>query len=275
MCGCGPLRRARGVCHSCGADPFGERFERFWQKEGIDTSHVVRDPEAPTGLYFIARKYGRHGFTYYRRGSAASRMEPGFLRPDYIRGARLLHVTGISQAIGQGPRDTVAAAMDTARAAGVLVSYDPNLRPALWPLEPARGVIHKTAALASVIFPSMEDAQLLTGLDSPEAIVRFYLDLGPGLVVLKLGAEGVLAGCGDPAAPEFTRVAAFKVDAVDASGAGDAFCGAFLAEWLRGSALPECLRYGCGVAALTTTALGCAGAIPDQATLEQFFSTYL
>ncbi|MGE4299324.1 MAG: sugar kinase [Desulfovibrionaceae bacterium] len=259
-----------GYATRLGDDAFGKSFERLWRAEGIDMSHVERDPDAPTGLYFIARNHGRHDFTYYRAGSAASRMTPTFLRGKYLRGAKLLHVSGISQGIGAGPEETVAAAVAMARGAGVLVSYDPNLRLALWPLDRARSVIHATVPMADILFPSFDDARVLTGLDTPEAIVQAYLELGAGLVVLKLGADGALAASGPAHAPVLTRMPAPLVEAVDASGAGDAFCGAFVAAHLRGDGLAACLRYACAVAALTTTALGCAGAIPTRAALEAF-----
>ncbi|MCU0564096.1 MAG: PfkB family carbohydrate kinase, partial [Desulfobacterales bacterium] len=68
-----------GYLTRLGADEFGDSFVNLWRQEGIDTTHVARDPQAATGIYFISRKGRQHHFTYYRRGSAASRMTPDFL----------------------------------------------------------------------------------------------------------------------------------------------------------------------------------------------------
>ncbi len=263
-----------GYVTALGDDLFGERFLSLWEAEGIDTSQVRRNPEAPTGIYFISRKDKQHYFTYYRNTSAASRMTAAHLPRDYIRQGRVLHVSGISQAISLSACDAVFAAITTAREAGVSVSYDPNLRVKLWPLERARAIIHQTAAMADLMLPSYEDATALTGLDSPEAIAKYYLDLGPKIVVLKLGADGALLATrgenGDAGAMQ--RLDAFSVEPVDMTGAGDTFDGAFVVNWLRGMDLNDCVRFANAAGALTTTGLGAVTPIPRRAEVEKLLS---
>ena len=263
-----------GYVTALGDDLFGERFLSLWEAEGIDTSQVRRNPEAPTGIYFISRKDKQHYFTYYRNTSAASRMTAAHLPRDYIRQGRVLHVSGISQAISLSACDAVFAAITTAREAGVSVSYDPNLRVKLWPLERARAIIHQTAAMADLMLPSYEDAIALTGLDSPEAIAKYYLDLGPKIVVLKLGADGALLATrgenGDAVAMQ--RLDAFSVEPVDMTGAGDTFDGAFVVNWLRGMDLNDCVRFANAAGALTTTGLGAVTPIPRRAEVEKLLS---
>jgi len=168
-----------GYLTRLGDDEFGESFLRLWASEGIDTRLIVKDPDAYTAIYFISRDGKQHHFTYLRRDSAASRMTPAFLPRDYIAGARLLHASGISQGISVSACDTIFAALEIAKSAERLVSYDPNFRPKLWPLARARAVIHETCRQADLIFPSLEEARLLTGLQAPPAIADFYLSLGP------------------------------------------------------------------------------------------------
>lgn len=249
-----------GYLTRLGDDEFGESFLKLWQREGIDTSRVVRDPDAFTAAYFISRKGRQHYFTYFRRGSAASRMAPAFLPHDYIAGAGLLHVSGISQAISQSACDTVFAAIAVARAAGRLVSYDPNFRPKLWPLDRARAVIHETCRRADLIFPSLDDARQLTGLVSPEEIAGFYRGLGPKVVVIKLGAEGALLA----SANDLQTFPPYAVESIDMSGAGDTFDGAFAVCFLQGRPLDECMRFANAAAALTTTGLGCVSPVPRR-----------
>lgn len=243
-----------------GSDPFGDAFMRLWKREGLDTSLVERDPERPTGVYFISRSEGSHEFTYYRAGSAASFLHPTAIPLALVRRARLLHFTGVTQGISSSACDAAFAAMSAAREAGVHVSYDPNYRSLLWPLSRARGIIHETASRADLFFPSIDEARILTGLDNPEQVVKFYLGLGAKVVILKLGKEGALMGAGE----SLTKVAAPAVEAVDASGAGDAFAGAFAACYLEGRSLEDCARFAAVAAALSTLGLGCVGSIPRR-----------
>jgi 2-dehydro-3-deoxygluconokinase len=253
-----------GYLTRLGNDAFGESFLNLWKREGIDVSRIVKDPDAFTAAYFISRKGKQHHFTYFRKGSAASCMTPGFLPRDYIASARMLHVSGISQAISGSACDTIAAAIAMARAAGGLVSYDPNFRPGLWSLDRAREVIHDTCRQADLIFPSLDEARQLTGLAAPEDIAGFYLGMGPKVVVLKLGAEGALLAT----AESLHTFPANQVEAIDMSGAGDAFDGAFAARYLDGRPLDACVRFANAAAAITTTGLGCVTPVPRIEAIE-------
>ncbi len=255
-----------GYLTALGDDAFGDMFVDLWLQEGVDTSRVTRNGEAPTGLYFVTHGPAGHVFSYRRAGSAASLMKPADLPADYIAGARFLHVSGISQAISDSCCDSVLAAIEIARENGVKVSYDTNLRLKLWPLQRARAITHATIPLCDVIFPSLEDATVLTGLEDPDAIADFYLGLGVPLVVLKLGPQGALvAQPGDR-----RRIAGRKVETVDATGAGDTFDGAFLSMLVRGEPPLEAARYANAAAALSTCGYGAVAPIPTRETVLAF-----
>ena len=257
-----------GYLTRLGDDQFGESFIKLWRAEKIDTSRMVRDPDAFTAAYYISRKGKQHYFTYFRRDSAASRMTPSFLSRDYVTGARLLHVSGISQAISLSACDTVFTALAMAKSAGRLVSYDPNYRPTLWPIDRARAVIHETCRQADLIFPSLDDARQLTGLSAAEDIARFYLGLGPKVVVIKLGADGALLATADGLA----LFPSYKVDSIDTSGAGDTFDGAFAVAYLAGRPVMECTRFANAAAAITTTGLGCVTPVPRREAIEELMA---
>jgi len=157
----------------------------------------------------------------------------------------------ISQAISTSACDAAFRAMEIARAAGVRISYDTNLRLRLWPASRAAAVIHAAIAMADIALPSLEDATALTGLKNPYAICDFYLRLTP-LVVLKCGAEGAILATREAR----HRLPAHKVAAVDATGAGDCFAGNFLARLLAGDAPLDAARYANAAAALSTTGYG-------------------
>jgi 2-dehydro-3-deoxygluconokinase len=258
-----------GYLTALGDDAFGAMFIDLWKREGVDTRQVRLQPEAPTGIYFVTHGSAGHVFTYRRAGSAASRMTPDDLDAGYIASAKFLHVSGISQAISATACDTVFAAIDHARTSGVKVSFDTNLRLKLWPLARARAISNVTAGLADVIFPSLEDATVLTGLEAPDAVADFYLKLGVPLVVLKLGPDGVLVAT----AERRTRLTGHKVDTVDATGAGDTFDGAFLSRLVLGENPEAAARYANAAAALSTCGYGAVAPIPSQSQVLSFLDT--
>ncbi len=241
-----------------GDDEFGRRFRALWEAEGVDTRGVATDPQAHTAVYFVTHGPEGHVFGYLRAGSAASRMCPKNLPLDLVRSARFVHASGISTAISSSAGDAVFAAFEAARAAGAKISFDSNLRLKLWPLVRARAMIGAAAGMADYFFPSLEDARALSDRDDPEAILDWAHRLGAKHVFLKLGPDGVIAS--DGARRE--RIAGVKVDAVDATGAGDCFCGAALARLAAGDSFVEAARYANAAAALATTGFGAVAPLP-------------
>ncbi len=241
-----------------GADAFGREFLTLWKSEGVDVAGVGIDPEAPTGIYFVTHGPSGHEFSYLRAGSAASRMRPADLPSDLIRAAKVLHLSGISQAISAAACDTCFAAMETARASGVKVSYDTNLRLKLWPLPRARAIIRASLALADWALPSLEDAALLFGREEPDAILDACHADGAPLVVLRCGAKGCVVSDGR----KRERIAGHRVNAIDATGAGDCFDGAFAARLVAGDDPFIAARYANAAAALATTGYGAVAPLP-------------
>ena len=247
-----------GYVTRLGGDTFGRLFLDLWAAEGIDTRGVATDADAPTGVYFVAHGKDGHEFSYLRAGSAASRIRPDTLPVEVIRGTRLLHVSGISQAISATACDTVFAAIDEARASGALVTYDPNLRLKLWPLPRARATILATLARCSWCLPSMDDASVLfDGSDAATVIAACHSAGAPGVVV-KLGAEGCIVSDGR----RREHVPAHRVTPVDATGAGDCFDGAFATRLLAGDDPFTAAAYANVAAALATTGYGAVAPLP-------------
>ena len=247
-----------------GDDLFATELRALMQREAIDTAAVRADQDAPTGLYFVTHGPSGHVFTYRRAGSAASRMLPADLDPALIASARFLHASGISQAISETAAETVAAAISMARKAGVGVSFDTNFRSRLWTAEKARPVIEAAAAQADILKTSAEDAAALFGLTAPPDVARHLLGLGAKAVIITLGREGVAVAT----AAGLELIAGRRVAAVDATGAGDAFTGALLAELSRGVPLARAARFANAAAALSTLGYGAIAPLPRRAAVE-------
>ncbi|KQX05169.1 MULTISPECIES: sugar kinase [unclassified Leifsonia] len=224
-----------------GDDGLGRRVVRELRAEGVTVVAPV-DPTAATGLLIKeSPSAGRTAVTYYRAGSAGSRLRPDDLDVVDIAGFALVHVTGITPALSQSARASIEAAIDRAADVGVPVSFDVNHRSALWtdvPGERSAGEVYRTLAeRADIVFAGADEAALVTGLPShdPAALARALAALGPAEVVVKLGDRGAVALRDD----ELTWRPAVPVPVVDTVGAGDAFVAGYLAELLRGSSVAE------------------------------------
>jgi 2-dehydro-3-deoxygluconokinase len=249
-----------------GGDAFGTNFLKLWDQESIDRSSVIVRPDERTGVYFISYGEDGHVFSYARAGSAASLVRVDELPLGQIAAARVLHASGISQAISQGCADAVFAAIRHGRQNGTIVSYDTNLRLRLWPLDRARAVIHGAVALSDIALPGLDDAQQLTGLDRPEEICAFYLGLGCRIVALTMGKSGTMVATAD----RQEVIPARPVAAIDATGAGDTFDGAFLAEWLIHGDPFQAAAYANAAAALSTLGQGAVAPMPRRSQVEGF-----
>ena len=241
-----------------GSEEFGEQFLALWRQEGVDVSGVGIDPGAHTAVYFITHGPAGHVFSYLRADSAASRMRSEYLPLSLIRAAKFLHTSGITQAISASACDTAFAAMEAARQAGVRVAYDANLRPRLWPAPRARAVIGAALSMSDLFLLSIDEAQALCGLDQPDAVLDWCHRRGARQVALKLGKDGVIGSDGE----RRERLPGHRVQAVDATGAGDCFAGALLARLAAGDGFPAALRYANAAAALTTTGYGAVAPLP-------------
>jgi 2-dehydro-3-deoxygluconokinase len=246
-----------------GDDEFGRMFLELWKKEGVDTRGVIVDKEAPTAVYFVTHGPQGHAFSYLRAGSAASRIRPADL-PE-LKEASFVHASGISMAISASATDTVLAAFEAARSNGAKVSFDSNLRLKLWPLARARALIGAAAAMADYFFPSIEDAEALSGRKDREANLDWAHELGARTVFLKLGAEGVIVSDGT----KREHIPGIKLKLVDATGAGDCFCGTALARLAAGDSIWDAARYANAAAALKTTGFGAVDPLPRPDAVRQ------
>ena len=262
-----------GYITQLGDNVFGAQLLALWRDEGVDTAGVRMLPGAETGVYFVTHGPQGHAFTYRRAGSAASRMDPGddaFARClQQVERARMLQVSGISQAISASACATVFAAIERARRHGVRVAYDLNFRPRLWSMEAARPVVERTVALADIFLPSVDEVALLAGTRSPEQALQWAHGLGAPTVLLKLGAQG----CWVSQRSGVTRLPPYPVSPLDATGAGDCFAGCLLARLAAGDGLVDAARAANVAAALSTLGVGAVAPLPRWPQVQAVLAT--
>jgi 2-dehydro-3-deoxygluconokinase len=243
-----------------GEDPVGDLVERQLLAERVRCV-VHRDP-APTALMLRERRTGTATrVSYYRHGSAGSHLCPADLPEGAVEGAGLLHLTGITPALGPEPAETVREALRRARGAGVPVSVDLNYRSRLWDAEAAGPVFRELAAGADILFAGDDEARIALGSGAPvdpEALAGQLAALGPAEVVVKLGRRGATARV----AGEVIEVPPVPVQAVDPVGAGDAFVAGYLASRLLGRDVRDRLATAAVAGAFAVTVPGDWEAFP-------------
>ena len=247
-----------GYFSALGDDNNGRMLRALWEEERVDHTSVKTDAGAFTAIYFVTHGERGHAFHFFRSGSAASRLTPVDVPRARVAAAKVLHLSGISLAISASACDTGYAAMEAARDAGVQVSFDTNLRLKLWSIDRARAVMSDVMRRADICLPSYDDVRAITGIDDADALVDHCLRLGAKTVALKLGERGAIVAD----ASQRHRIAPFRCKAVDATGAGDTFGGAFVARLIAGDPLVEAGRYAAAAAALSTEGWGAVAPIP-------------
>jgi 2-dehydro-3-deoxygluconokinase len=253
-----------GYITRVGQDVFGPFLLDSWQKEGIDTSQV-REVQGFNGIYFVSVfGDGQRDFTYYRSGSAASQLTPEDVNPDYLAGAKIVHISGITQALSTSSRQAALRAVQLAHKAGIMVSYDPNLRLRLWSVEEARKGLEEVLPYVSIALPSApNETQQLLGIAGTEEVIRYFWSRGVKIVVVKAASDGCVLGV-DGKITSFPAMAPLGI--VDTTGAGDAFNGAFLYGISQGGSPEDAAQLGVVVSGLK---VGGRGAIASLPSLEE------
>jgi 2-dehydro-3-deoxygluconokinase len=247
-----------------GDDGLGTTILRRFRAEGVDAAGVTVEIGAPTGLLIRdVRPLVASSVLYRRSGSAGSRIAPDDLeRSGGLRGARWLHVTGITPALSSTAAAAVEAAMDAARSADATISFDINHRRRLWSDEAAAPVLRPLAQRADVVLGDPAELALVAG---GEPSAQRLIDAGASLVVTKRGVDG--ASAFDRGGQSVDVPAVAVSGAIDPIGAGDAFCAGFIAARLDGTDIDTALRWGAACAAACIVVEGDVEAFPTRAEL--------
>ena len=249
-----------------GDDPLGERVLREIRAEGVEVRGIL-DAAAPTGLMLKdAPSAGSTRVSYYRSGSAGSRLSADDVPTGWIESAGLVHLTGITALLSDTAHDAVSGVVDRARAAGITVSFDINYRSALAPASAAAPRLRALAERADIVFGGEEELQLLHPGDSASAAALRLLGSGCREVVVKRGPHGATTYTADGTA----EAPGLVVQVVDTVGAGDAFVAGYLSASLDGEDVAARLHRGNVCGALACTAPGDWESNPTLREVQRF-----
>ncbi|MEX0956168.1 MAG: sugar kinase [Rhizobiaceae bacterium] len=239
-----------------GADPFSQRQIGFLRENGIGVAASPTLAGARPGLYAITLDGVERSFTYWRADSAARQLasDPVALAKS-LSNLRLAYFSGITLAIlDNDGRRTLLHSLREARAAGTLVAFDPNYRPRLWPSPSiAREAITEALAVADIALPTFPDEQELYGDETPDRTLDRLVQSGIREAVVKNGTgDALMLSDGLTSTVPAQRID----DAVDTTGAGDAFNGGYLAARMSGLGGPEAAACGHRTAAAVVRVRG-------------------
>ncbi|MCO5084911.1 MAG: sugar kinase [Rhizobiaceae bacterium] len=250
-----------------GDDPFSEQQIAFFKESGIGIASSPRLKGARPGIYAITLSGAERSFTYWRNDAAARELasDPAALAAS-LEGRALVYFSGVTLAILEPEaRAALISALSTARSAGSLIAFDPNYRPRLWQsADAARQAFDEALPVADIALPTFPDEELLYGDRDLQATAARLLKASVGEAAIKNGDQPALIATAEGS----TSVPGITVSAIDTTGAGDSFNGAYLAARLKGEPPVEAAKRAHRVAAAVVQV---RGALAPFETLRQAF----
>ncbi|HRX59291.1 MAG TPA: carbohydrate kinase [Eubacteriales bacterium] len=251
-----------------GNDMHGHFLKQAMIDAGVDMHALVEADDVFTTLAFVAlAKSGEREFSFARKPGADTCLRSDELDMEMLKNTRIFH-TGSLSLTAEPARAATYEAIDVAKAAGAIISYDPNYRASLWQSrEQALTYMRSLACSADIIKISDEELPLITCETDPDKAADALIDIGVRVVAVTLGGEGAYVRVGS----EGRAVPGFAAKAVDTTGAGDAFFGGFLYRFLStGRTLKnvtaddaaDCARFGNATASLCVEHRGGIPAMP-------------
>ncbi|GIN10019.1 2-dehydro-3-deoxygluconokinase [Shouchella clausii] len=268
LIGLAKLGHKTGWISRVGADELGAKIIQSVRGEGVDTTYVAMDEQAPTGLFLKEQTTVKTAnILYYRKGSAASRLEPADINEDYVKNAKFLYLTGITPLLSKSCEQTTFVLIEMAKKHHVKIVFDPNIRKKLLTEEKQKHLLERLIGIADIVLPGYGEGHYLFGTNNSEEIADRCLQLGAQLTVVKLGEKGAYYKSTDQSG----YVAPIPVkEVVDPIGAGDGFAAGVLSGLLDGLAIKEAVGRGCAIGAFVTQVHGDIEGLPSRQTLHAF-----
>lgn len=249
-----------GFITCLGNDPFKEFMISGWEKEGLDTTHV-RVVEDKNGLYMVSRtSIQNKEFMYYRKKIAPAKLSIDDIDEDYIKSAKIVYASGVTQSLSLTSREAVKKAFETAKENNILTAYDPNYSPLISTPEDAREYFDEIIPLTDILFMSSKyDTINIFEISSLENIMKYLTDSGIQTVVIKSSKDkGYFVNFQGN-----TNFIHFYTDnIVDTTSSGDTFNGAFLHSIAKGYSPVEAAKIASIDAGLQAQGIGAVKSIP-------------
>lgn len=260
-----------------GRDAFGDHITEQLQQYGVDTTYLLKTDEANTGLAFVSlKKDGQRDFSFYRKPSADMLLSETEVKDIPFQKGDLLHFCSVDL-IEAPVKYAHKQVIEDAIRKGATISFDPNVRLPLWPDEAScQEAIQSFLPLADIVKVSDEELTFITGIEDEQAALQSLFKDRVKLVIYTKGKDGAVILTKDFDVSHH----GFKVEAIDTTGAGDAFIGSFLYQLARIESLNkltketarDLLTFSNAFAALTTTKHGAVESLPTIEATHAFIN---
>ena len=265
--GISKLGHSSGYITRVGNDAFGEGFIDLWRSNSVDTTNVIVDTNRLTGMYFASFTGEGHEFIYRRKDAAASTYSTEDAETVDLEGVKILHLSGVSQAISRSCLEASFVLMNRAKEQGALISYDLNYRSKLWSKDLAKSVyLSVILDYADIVSLNDEEQEVLDLHGVPENAAMSLLKLGPKIVALRCGIRGAVIATEE----KVVKGKAKRVEVADTVGAGDSFTASLLCCFLEACDIDNTLEFALSAAALTCTQIGSTQGQPSKEQVLNF-----
>lgn len=255
-----------------GEDPFGKRIVRVLHENKIGSEFVSFSKERTTGFMLKGRvSEGDPDIFYFRKNSAASTLSAADIDNIDMSQYSNIHLTGILPALSEDTLNATLKLIEKAKDSGLYISFDPNLRPQLWPTQQKMiDTVNKLASYADIVLPGQAEGKILAGTEDAEQINDFYIKNGAKACVTKCGSKGALVTV---KGSEPYMVNGYKVEkVVDTVGAGDGFATGVITGLMEGLPLKDAVQRGTAIGAIQVMSRGDNEGLPTRSELADFMN---
>ena len=255
-----------------GQDAFGRCLIQQLEQDGVDIRGVRTLTDYPTGVAFVAyASNGLRDFVFHIRSAAAGQLSSDMLNHDLFVDLKCLHLMGSTLSIHEDALQMGLQAVELAKKAGAIISFDPNLRPQLMSHDHAGNAFQPIIEVADILIPTEDELKLLTRAETvSDAVDSLFADKPERLIVMTQGK----AGCTVFTQSGSDTLASFPVSEIDPTGAGDCFDAGFLVQWLKGNSPKEAARFANACGALAVTQQGPMAGAHTLMEVEKFIRNH-
>ena len=259
-----------GYITNVGNDPFKDYLLDEWKALNIDLE-CIQIIEGFNGVHFtVLQEDNNRQFVYYRKDSAASKLDVKSINENYLKTAKVFHTSSLTQCISDSAREAVSEFLHKSKSLGITTSFDTNFRSNIWSATDAKTAIFDVIKFIDILSPSYpEEVNKVFELDTPVDMIKFGLSAGCKLVIVKCGEEGAYIGNSNriifaqPITPK---------GLLDTTGAGDSFLGGFFYSYIKDMNLEDNMRYAITSAGLKVSARGGIQSQPNKNEVEKYLN---
>ena len=254
-----------GYITKVGNDSFGEYLLDAWQSEGLDASRVKLSTEQ-NGVYFVGSHNGTREYQYYRKKTAASTLCIDDIDFDYIKRAKLIYATGFAQSLSLSAREAINEVFRFAKENDIMTAYDPNCQKSCTNSDEALENFNMIREYTDILFVEAGDGLCLFDTASANMLITKLSDLAIKSVIVKDKENGVFVYENN----DTINIPPLEYNMIDATGASNAFNGAYLSRILNGDSARNAAQYADALCLLQMQNIGAIKSIPAKDRVEEY-----